>query len=109
VPTGPVTQYIDERRDAPPTILVYPGANGSFSLYEDDGRSTAYKTGGYSRIPISYEDRTGAVRFGKRKGGDWTECRRRASCACNGWSQDNQPRMTRMMRKSPTPVSRSSW
>eukprot|EP01037_Dinobryon_pediforme_P023357 gene23358-24782_t len=48
VPTGPVTQYVDERRDAPLTILVYPGADGSFSLYEDDGRSTAYKTGAYS-------------------------------------------------------------
>lgn len=71
VPTGPVTHYVDEHRDAPLTILVYPGADGSFSLYEDDGRSTAYKTGAYSRIPIAYDDRTGTVRFGKRAGAGW--------------------------------------
>lgn len=71
VPTGPVTHYVDERRDAPLTILVYPGADGRFSLYEDDGRSTAYKTGAYSRIPIAYDDRTGTVRFGTREGAGW--------------------------------------
>ena len=71
VPTGPVTQYVDERRDAPLTILIYPGADGSFSLYEDDGRSTGYKTGAFSRIPIAYDDRSGTVRFGPREGGRW--------------------------------------
>ena len=71
VPTGPVTQYVDERRDAPLTMLIYPGADGSFSLYEDDGRSTGYKQGAYSRIPVTYDDRTGTVRFGKREGAGW--------------------------------------
>ena len=71
VPMGPVTQYVDERRDAPLTIAVYAGADGSFSLYEDDGRSTSYKTGAFSRIPIRYDDRTGTVSFGKREGAGW--------------------------------------
>ncbi|MGK6355195.1 TIM-barrel domain-containing protein [Sphingomonas sp. DT-207] len=71
VPMGPVTQYVDERRDAPLTVVVYTGADGSFSLYEDDGRSTAYKEGAFSRIPISYDDRTGTVRFGRREGPGW--------------------------------------
>lgn len=71
VPTGPVTQYVDQRRDAPLTVLVYPGADGRFSLYEDDGRSTGYKQGAFSRIPISYDDRSGTVRFGKREGAGW--------------------------------------
>ncbi len=71
VPTGPVTQYVDERRDAPLTMLVYKGGDGSFSLYEDDGRSTGYKQGAFSRIPIRYNDRTGIVSFGKREGSGW--------------------------------------
>jgi alpha-D-xyloside xylohydrolase len=71
VPMGPVMQYVDERRDAPLTIAVYTGADGSFSMYEDDGRSTAYKEGAFSRIPISYDDRTGTVRFGRREGTGW--------------------------------------
>ena len=71
VPMGPVTQYVDERRDAPLTLVVYTGANGGFSLYEDDGRSTAYKSGAFSRIPIAYDDRTGAVTLGARQGSGW--------------------------------------
>ena len=71
VPMGPVTQYVDERRDAPLTIAVYTGADGSFSLYEDDGRSTAYKGGAFSRIPITYDDRTGRVTIGAREGSGW--------------------------------------
>ena len=71
VPTGPVTQYVDERRDAPLTLLVYTGADGQFSLYEDDGRSTAYKKGAFSRIPIAYDERTGQVRIGAREGAGW--------------------------------------
>ena len=72
VPTGPVTQYVDERRDAPLTILVYTGADGQFSLYEDDGRSTAYKAGAFARIPIAYDEQTGRVRIGAREGAGWS-------------------------------------
>ncbi|QNQ07614.1 TIM-barrel domain-containing protein [Sphingomonas alpina] len=72
VPIGPVTQYVDEKRGAPLTIAVYAGANGSFSLYEDDGRSERYKTGAFSRIPMSYDDRSGVVTIGAREGAGWT-------------------------------------
>ena len=71
VPMGPVTQYVDEVRDAPLTIAVYAGADGSFSLYEDDGRSEQYKTGAFTRIPIRYDDRTGTVTLGTREGKPW--------------------------------------
>lgn len=68
VTTGPVTQYVDEKPDAPITILVYAGANGVASLYEDDGVSNAYQRGEASRIPIAYDDRTGTVQIGARAG-----------------------------------------
>ncbi|WP_404368695.1 TIM-barrel domain-containing protein [Sphingomonas sp. MMS24-J45] len=71
VPMGPVTQYVDAARDAPLTITVYTGGNGRFSLYEDDGRTTQYKAGAFSRIPLSYEDKTGAVTIGAREGKGW--------------------------------------
>lgn len=72
VPMGPVMQYTDQDRSAPLTITVYTGADGSFSLYEDDGTSTAYKQGAFSRIPIRYDERTGAVTLGAREGKGWT-------------------------------------
>jgi alpha-D-xyloside xylohydrolase len=71
IPTGPVTQYVDQDRAAPLTVLVFAGADGTFSLYEDDGKSLGYKQGAFSRIPIRYDDRTGTVRFGKREGAAW--------------------------------------
>ncbi|WP_423605600.1 TIM-barrel domain-containing protein [Sphingomonas sp. MS122] len=68
IPTGPVMQYVDEKPDAPLTILIYPGADGSFSLYEDDGRSHRFEKGGFSRIPFSYDDATGTLTIGERQG-----------------------------------------
>ncbi|WP_343517727.1 TIM-barrel domain-containing protein [Sphingomonas sp.] len=68
IPTGPVMQYTDEKPDAPLTILVYPGADGSFSLYEDDGRSHQFEKGAFSRIPFAYDDATGTLAIGVREG-----------------------------------------
>jgi alpha-D-xyloside xylohydrolase len=66
--TGPVTQYVDEKPDAPLLLQVYAGASGETSLYEDDGVTNAYARGEYSRIPVSYDDKTGVVTIGERVG-----------------------------------------
>jgi len=68
VPMGPEEQYTGEKPDAPLTLDVYTGASGAYVLYEDDGTSEAYRKGAYSRIPISYDDATGAVTIGAREG-----------------------------------------
>jgi alpha-D-xyloside xylohydrolase len=68
VPTVPVQQYVDEQPDAPVTLKVYTGANGEFSLYEDDGVSNGYTHGEYSRIPLRYDDKAGTVTIGSREG-----------------------------------------
>jgi alpha-D-xyloside xylohydrolase len=68
IPTGPVTQYVDEKPDAPIVLQVYAGANGQASLYEDDGVTNAYERGEFSRIPFSYDDKTGTVTIGARAG-----------------------------------------
>ena len=39
IPMGPVKQYTDEPVDAPLDVTVYPGADGAFTLYEDDGKT----------------------------------------------------------------------
>ena len=68
LPLGPVTQYVDQMPDAAITLNVYTGADGKFSLYEDDGVSNAYTRGEASRIPLSYNDKTGVLTIGKRSG-----------------------------------------
>jgi alpha-D-xyloside xylohydrolase len=68
VPIGPVVQHTGEGRGAPLTLTVYVGADGSFDLYEDDGVSRQYLNGGFSRIPIRYDDRAKTLTIGARQG-----------------------------------------
>jgi alpha-glucosidase/alpha-D-xyloside xylohydrolase len=58
VPMGPVKQYVDETTDAPLTLVVYPGADGSSSLYEDDGKSFDYRKGAWMKVAMSWKEST---------------------------------------------------
>ena len=58
IPTGPVKQYVDEPADGPLTLTVYPGADGTSSIYEDDGRSFDYRKGQFMRMTIVWRDAT---------------------------------------------------
>jgi alpha-D-xyloside xylohydrolase len=68
VPTTTVQQYVDERPDAPLTVVVYTGADGQFSLYEDQGKDYGYEKGEYSRIPLSWDQAKGVLSIGQREG-----------------------------------------
>jgi alpha-D-xyloside xylohydrolase len=68
VPVGPEQQYIGEKPNAPVTLYVYAGANGRFSLYEDDGRTYGYERGEFARIPISWNEATRTLTIGARSG-----------------------------------------
>ncbi|HEX5214986.1 MAG TPA: TIM-barrel domain-containing protein [Vicinamibacterales bacterium] len=56
VPTGPVKQYTDDAVDGPLTIVVYPGADRRFTLYEDDGKSFEYRNGDWMGIVMTWRD-----------------------------------------------------
>ncbi|MEX1129050.1 MAG: TIM-barrel domain-containing protein [Vicinamibacterales bacterium] len=57
LPLAPVRQYVDQAVDEPLTLVVYPGADGAASLYEDDGRSFDYRKGDAMRIEMAWRDR----------------------------------------------------
>jgi alpha-D-xyloside xylohydrolase len=67
LPMGPNIQYATEKPD-PIELRVYPGADGSFNLYEDEGDGYGYENGNYSIIPISYSQATQRVTIGQRTG-----------------------------------------
>jgi alpha-D-xyloside xylohydrolase len=67
VPMGPDVQYATERADTI-ELRVYPGADGSFIMYEDEGDNYNYETGTYATIPISYVDNPRKVTIGARTG-----------------------------------------
>jgi alpha-glucosidase (family GH31 glycosyl hydrolase) len=56
IPLGPVKQYTDEPVDAPMVVTVYPGADGAFTLYEDDGKTFAHKRGNFMRVAMTWTD-----------------------------------------------------
>jgi alpha-glucosidase/alpha-D-xyloside xylohydrolase len=56
LPMGPVKQYTGEKVDEPLTVWVHPGADGAFSLYEDDGNTFNYKTGEFMRVDMTWNN-----------------------------------------------------
>jgi alpha-glucosidase (family GH31 glycosyl hydrolase) len=56
VPMGPLKQYSAEKVDGPLTIVVYPGADGTFDLFEDDGRSFDYERGAWMGLQMRWSD-----------------------------------------------------
>jgi alpha-D-xyloside xylohydrolase len=69
VPTGADVQYASEQPDGPIVLHVFTGADGSFSLYEDDGLSPGYKSGKFARVPVKWDEAKGLLTIGARKGG----------------------------------------
>jgi alpha-D-xyloside xylohydrolase len=68
LPLGPELAYTGEKPSDPIVLYVYAGADGSFSLYEDDGLTYGYERGELSRIPITWVDATHTLTLGERQG-----------------------------------------
>lgn len=56
LPLGPVRQHTGENSDQPLSIAIYPGADGSFLLYEDDGLSFNYRKGEWMGTRLTWND-----------------------------------------------------
>ena len=56
MPLGLVKQYTSEKVDGPLTLQIYPGANGNFFLYEDDGSTFNYHRGEWMGIQMAWND-----------------------------------------------------
>ena len=68
VPTGPELQYTDEKPADPIFLWVYAGADGAFTLYEDDGLTYGYEKGACARIPMRWNNAARTLTIGKREG-----------------------------------------
>ena len=49
-------------------MTVYPGADGSFELYEDAGDGYKYEKGEFTTIRFAWDDKTKTLSIGARKG-----------------------------------------
>ena len=56
LPLGPVKQYTGELTDQAVRISIYPGADGSFLFYQDDGSSFDYRKGQWMGLQMTWND-----------------------------------------------------
>ena len=56
LPLGPVKQFSSQKVDGPLSLSIYPGADASFLLYEDDGASFNYRKGEWMGIQMTWRD-----------------------------------------------------
>ena len=69
LPLGPEVQYVGEKSWDDLEIRVYPGADGSFTLYEDEGDNYNYEKGYYATITFQWNDKSRQLTIGTRQGG----------------------------------------
>ena len=67
IPMGPIIQYATEKND-PIEIRIYPGADGEFTLYEDENDNYNYEKGNYSTITFNWENVKKELTINDRKG-----------------------------------------
>jgi hypothetical protein len=65
---GPDLQYATEKPADTIELRVYPGADGSFTLYEDESDNYNYEKGQYAKIPFTWNDAAQTLTIGARQG-----------------------------------------
>jgi alpha-D-xyloside xylohydrolase len=68
VPMGPELQWATEKPAEPIELRIYPGADGNFTLYEDEGDNYDYEKGVYATISFHWDDSKQVLTIGERKG-----------------------------------------
>lgn len=68
IPTGPFVQYAAEKPADPIELRIYPGADGRFTLYEDENDTYNYEKGVYATIDFIWNDENQELTIGERRG-----------------------------------------
>ena len=68
VPLGPDEEWSTQKAEDPIELRIYPGANGDFTIYEDENDGYDYEKGVYATIPLHWDDAAHALTIGERKG-----------------------------------------
>jgi alpha-D-xyloside xylohydrolase len=68
IPIGPKAQYATEKKWDNLEIRIYPGADGEFTLYEDENDNYNYEKGIYSTITFKWDDAKKVLTISDRKG-----------------------------------------
>ena len=68
LPLGPTMEWATEKPEDPIELRVYPGADGEFTLYEDENDNYNYEKGAHATIPMHWDDAAHTLKIGARSG-----------------------------------------
>jgi len=68
VPMGPKMEWTTEKPSDPIELRIYPGADGDFTLYEDENDGYAYEKGAHATIALHWDDAAHTLTLGARQG-----------------------------------------
>jgi len=68
IPMGPYLQYATEKPANPIELRIYRGADGEFTIYEDENDNYNYEKGVYATIPIKWDEAKQTLTIGERSG-----------------------------------------
>ena len=68
LPLGPTQEYTSQKPDAPWEIRIYPGADATFTVYEDDGASYDYEQGQFSTYDLTWNEARQTLTVSARRG-----------------------------------------
>ena len=68
LPLAPEMQYVGEKSWNELEVRIYPGANSTFTLYEDEGDNYNYEKGKYATITFSWDDAKRTLTIGAQNG-----------------------------------------
>ncbi len=60
--------YAAAQKNQPVTITIYPGKDGSFTIYDDEGDNYNYERGMYSIVPLEWNESAKTLTIGERQG-----------------------------------------
>jgi alpha-D-xyloside xylohydrolase len=68
LPLGPEMEWSTEKPADPIELRIYPGADGDFTLYEDENDNYNYEKGVHAIIPMHWDSEKSTLTIGDRKG-----------------------------------------
>jgi alpha-D-xyloside xylohydrolase len=68
IPMGPAMEWSTQKPADPVELRIYPGADGDFTLYEDENDGYNYQAGAHSTILLHWDDASRTLTLGSREG-----------------------------------------
>ena len=68
LPVADGLTYASQKPEEPVKLMVYPGADAEFTLYEDEGNNYNFEKGAYATTKLKWDDKNGRLTIEDRQG-----------------------------------------